>query len=129
MMVPSDRAAHMDVSAPCSATPSKFSFDTRALLGRHAVFVFVFLLCLVYAGKNLNRGWVPHDDGALAQSAERVLAGELPHRDFVEIYSGALDYLHALSFLLFGKTLISMRLMLLAAYLLWLPVVYRIALY
>ena len=95
---------------------------------RHAVFLLVFAISAWYAAANLSRGWVPHDDGALAQGAVRVLAGELPHRDFIEIYSGGLDYLHALVFLLFGKTLMAMRYVLFAAYLLWLPAIYWIAL-
>src|SRR5437588_7262717 len=99
------------------------------LWSRHAVFLLVFGISAWYAAANLSRGLVPHDDGALAQSAERVLHGELPHRDFAEIYSGALDYLHALAFMVFGTTLTSMRLVLFAAFLVWLPVVYRIALF
>ncbi|MFL6300924.1 MAG: glycosyltransferase family 39 protein [Terriglobales bacterium] len=96
---------------------------------RHAAFFFVFAISAWYAAANLNRGWVPHDDGALAQSAERVMHGELPHRDFNEIYTGALDYPHALAFMLFGTTFTSLRLVLFAAFLLWLPVVYRVALF
>ena len=40
----------------------------------------------------LDQGWIPHDDGAFAQSAARVLDGELPHRDFVELYTGGLTF-------------------------------------
>lgn len=75
----------------------------------------------------LRRGWVPHDEGALAQSAERVLRGELPHRDFVEIYTGALSYLNALSFRVFGASLLSPRIVLLLFALLWVPALYRLA--
>ena len=53
----------------------------------------------------LKRGWVPWDAGALGQSAERVLHGQLPHRDFDEIYTGGLSFLHALAFWLFGTKL------------------------
>ncbi len=35
-----------------------------------------------YLGSRLTRGWVPHDEGTLAESAVRVQAGELPHRDY-----------------------------------------------
>src|SRR5947209_4919062 len=96
---------------------------------RHAAFFLVFAISAWYAAENLNRGWVRYDDGALAQMAERVLHGELPHRDFNEIYTGALDYPHALAFMLFGSTLTSLRLVLFAAFLCWLPVVYRVALF
>ncbi len=35
----------------------------------------------MFAASQLNHGWVPWDDGALAQSAQRVLLGALPHRE------------------------------------------------
>ena len=75
----------------------------------------------------LPRGWVPHDEGSIAQSAERVLAGDLPHRDFDELYTGGLTYLNAVAFRLFGETLLAPRIMLFLFFLVWVPVVYRIA--
>src|SRR3954469_8360315 len=95
---------------------------------RHAAFFLVFAVSLWDAAENLNRGWIRHDDGALGQMAERVLHGESPHRGFNEIYTGALDYPHALAFMLFGTTFTSLRLLLFAAFLLLLPGVYRVAL-
>ena len=53
---------------------------------------------------------MPFDDGALAQSAERLLQGQLPHRDFDEIYTGGLTFLNAGAFRLFGISLWSLRL-------------------
>src|SRR3989454_5257856 len=52
-----------------------------------------WVLGAAVGGHYLTRGWVPHDAGSLAQSAERVLAGELPHRDFDEIYTGGASLL------------------------------------
>jgi len=37
---------------------------------------------------HLRRGWIPHDEGGLGESAEWVLEGGLPHRDFDELYTG-----------------------------------------
>jgi hypothetical protein len=54
-------------------------------------------------------GMFPHDEGQYGESAVRILAGELPHRDFHEIYSGGLSYWHALLFWLFGEQLIVLR--------------------
>jgi len=54
-------------------------------------------------------GMFPHDEGQYGQSAVRILAGELPHRDFHEMYSGGLSYWHALLFWLFGEQLIVLR--------------------
>ena len=49
----------------------------------------------VFVTWQLNRGWVPLDEGTLAESAQRVLAGELPHRDFAELYTGGLSFMNA----------------------------------
>jgi len=74
-----------------------------------------------------DRGWIPYDEGILAQSAERVLAGEMPHRDFDELYTGVLSYLHAGSMHLLGRDLRSMRLVLFGAFLCFVPVMYLLA--
>ncbi|MFL5607921.1 MAG: glycosyltransferase family 39 protein [Gemmatimonadaceae bacterium] len=91
------------------------------------VLVAVFAISAAYVSWHLRRGWIPHDDGALAQSAERVLQGELPHRDFDDLYTGGLSYLNAGAFRLFGTTLLSLRLALFAVFLAWVPAVYAIA--
>src|SRR4051812_32907625 len=80
-----------------------------------------------YVAWHLNRGWVPLDEGSLAHAAQRVLLGELPHRDFDDVYTGGLAYLDAAAFRLFGTTLWSMRLMLFAVFLAWVPAVFYIA--
>ena len=82
----------------------------------------------VYLGLYLNRGWYPHDEGALGQAAERVLAGEVPHRDFDEPYTGLLTYLHAAAFAVGGIRLPVLRIPLFLVTLAWLAAVFRIAL-
>ena len=74
--------------------------------------------------KELKRGWVPHDEGTLAHSAERVLYGDVPHRDFDEIYTGGLSYLNAFAFRVFGTKLSSLRYVLYIFFLAWVPSVY-----
>src|SRR5215472_10498088 len=91
------------------------------------ILLFVWLLCAIYIGMNLKRGWVPHDEGALGQAAERVLQGEIPHRDFNDPYTGGLSYLDALVFGLFGINLIWLRYALFVFFLLWVPAVFAIA--
>jgi hypothetical protein len=85
------------------------------------------MLSVAYLVVNLNRGWVPHDEGILGQSAERVLHGELPHRDFNEPYTGGLAYLDAAAFRLFGINLMVLRWVLFAFFLFWVPAVFAIA--
>src|SRR5258708_39275629 len=73
------------------------------------IFLFVWLLSAGYMGANLRRGWVPHDEGILGQAAERVLQGEMPHRDFNDPYTGGLSYLDGAAFRLFGVNLLVLR--------------------
>lgn len=74
--------------------------------------VAILGLACVYVAWLLDRGWIPHDDGLLAQEAERILLGERPHIDFQDPYTGALAYWHALALRLFGVHLLSLRVML-----------------
>ena len=75
----------------------------------------------------MYRGWLPHDEGVLAHSAERVLQGELPHRDFAELYTGGLSGLYAVAFAGLGVGLTTIRTVLFVVALLFVPVVYAIA--
>jgi Dolichyl-phosphate-mannose-protein mannosyltransferase len=101
-----------------------------ALLARReslAIFLLVWIFAAAYLGLNLNRGWVPHDEGILGQSAERILHGELPHRDFEEPYTGGLAYLDAAAFRLFGANLMVLRWLLFSFFLVWVAAVFAIA--
>jgi hypothetical protein len=91
------------------------------------IFLFVWLLSAIYMGLNLNRGWDPHDEGTLGQSAERVLHGEMPHRDFDDPYTGGLAYIDALIFKVFGVNLFWLRLFLFVCFLAWVPAIYALA--
>ena len=99
----------------------------RGRLRVSPAYVTAWAISVLYLARNLYTGWFPHDDGSLAQSAERVLDGQLPHRDFDEIYTGGLDYAHGLAFEVFGHELSSMRLVLLALFVAWVPALYAIA--
>jgi hypothetical protein len=90
------------------------------------ILLLVWLISGVYMGMNLNRGWQPHDEGTLGQIAERVLNGEMPHRDFDDPYTGGLGYIDAFLFRLFGINLFWLRLFLFAFFLAWVPAVYEI---
>lgn len=109
------------VTSPLRVAPIPRSIDAGLVL--LAVLVFSAL----YVAWHLNRGWMPHDEGALGQSAERVLQGQLPHRDFDEIYTGGLAFLNAGAFRLLGITLLPMRLTLYVVFLAWIPAVFSIA--
>jgi hypothetical protein len=95
---------------------------------RWLVLAVVWIASGLFTATFVHRGWVPHDEGTLAQSAERVLRGELPHRDFDEAYTGLLTQVHAAAFRLFGTRLPSLRLVLFVSFLAFVPAVYAIAL-
>ncbi len=99
--------------------------------GRRRLRLVGYLLALaaaaIYLWRFVGRGWIPHDEGMLAQIAERILAGQLPHRDFDDPYTGGLGYLHAMAFLVFGVRIVSLRIVLFLAALAWMPAVFAVA--
>src|SRR6266481_218342 len=103
------------------AVQSRTGATTRAL-----VLLIVWAISVGYMATHLKRGWVPHDEGTLGLSAERVLNGELPHRDFDD-YTGGLTFVHALAFRELGVNSASMRFVLFAAFVAWVPTVYYVA--
>jgi hypothetical protein len=98
----------------------------RAL--RWIVLAAVLAIAGTYVAFHIGRGWVPADDGTLSQSALRVMRGQLPHRDFGEIYTGGLSFIHAMAFRAFGVNLMSLRICVFLFFLAWVPAVYYIAL-
>jgi hypothetical protein len=100
----------------------------RVASRRHAaVLSLVWLLSAAYVGRFVATGWIPHDEGLLAHTAERVLAGERPHRDFDDVYTGGLGELHAAAFAVLGTDLLSLREVVFAAFVGTVPVLYAIA--
>ncbi|MGV2339425.1 MAG UNVERIFIED_CONTAM: glycosyltransferase family 39 protein [Planctomycetaceae bacterium] len=76
---------------------------------------------------DLMTGWFPHDEGQVGQAAERFLQGELPHRDFDDMYTGLLTVLHAGAFQLLGVRTESTRWLLLAASIPFFVSIYRVS--
>jgi hypothetical protein len=89
--------------------------------------LIVILLAGVLLASELNQGWVPYDEGLLGQSAERVLAGQVPHRDYDDPYTGALAYLHAAFFSVGPHTSSTLRIPLFLFTLPWVAALYAIA--
>jgi hypothetical protein len=72
-------------------------------------------MALLFISLFLGVGWLPWDYGMLAQTAIRVLQGEIPHRDFVDPFTGLLTLGNAFVFRVFGVDLIYLRWPLFAA--------------
>ncbi len=71
------------------------------------------VVTVAYLAISMRAGFIAHDEGVLGQSAERVLAGETPHVDFDDLYTGGLSYLHAAAFGALGARSSSLRVVLL----------------
>jgi hypothetical protein len=91
------------------------------------ILLLVWFISGLYAGSSLKRGWFPWDIGAYAQSADRVLHGELPHRDYIDTYTGGLAFLNAFAFRYLGENLATPRLVLFVVFLAWIPAVFWVA--
>jgi hypothetical protein len=102
--------------------PTRYGWHIDAI-----VLLAVVLLSALYVGSLLRVGWIPNDEGTLAQSALRVYQGQLPQRDFADVYTGGLSFIHAAAFRLFGVNLFSLRLSAFAFFLAWLPALYYVA--
>src|SRR5258705_9690069 len=90
------------------------------------VLLVVWAVSIAYMATHLKRGWVPHDEGTFGLSAERVLNGELPHRDFDD-YTGGLTFVHSLAFRELGIDSASMRIVLFVFFVFWVPAVFYVA--
>lgn len=62
-----------------------------------------------------DRYWYPPDDGHYAHVAERLLAGEVLHRDVQEVHGGTINFVNAAALAAFGRRLVSLRYPLAAA--------------
>ena len=104
-------------------------WTVRSSALKASLLLFLWAGAAAYGWTHLDHGWIPHDEGLLAHPAQRVLAGELPHRDFDDLYTGGLAFANAAAFKLLGERLFSMRLVMFAVFILWIPVVYYVARY
>ena len=120
----------MDVDSPVlppSVTASALPSDRAGRVAWGLGLAAVWILGGLYVWYYLDRGWIPFDEGTLAHSAERVLNGELPHRDYIELYTGGLTYLNALAFKVFGIHMMATRYVLFTVFLFWVPALYYAA--
>jgi len=128
-------SAEVRVREADSEKPATTAWEARlAMFSRNDSPARLLVLCLLlviagtYVGVRVNQSWIAVDDGTLAQSALRVLQGQLPHSDFVEIYTGGLSFIHAAAFRVFGVNLLSLRICVFLFFLTWVPALYYVAL-
>ncbi len=79
-------------------------------------FSYIWILLLVlspFLVFFLFRGVVTQDEGYILSSAEKTIQGLLPYRDFRFVYTPGAVFATALSFIIFGTSVISTRILLL----------------
>ena len=81
------------------------AWDLRSV----AALILVVLVSTVVMIAYHNRFWAPADEGKFAHVAERMLAGEVLHRDVQDLHAGYVNFVNATAFSLFGVRIVSMR--------------------
>ena len=74
-----------------------------------AIFVSVTLLNAGLLWWFHDRTWWEPDDGQLAHVAERLLQGDVLHRDIQDVRPGYVNFINAAALYLFGPSLLSLR--------------------
>ena len=91
------------------------------------VLLFTIGISCLYLAPGLDKQWYPWDDGGLAETAQRTLAGQLPHRDFVDTYTGGLSFFDAGVFWLFGTDLLWLRIAMIPFFILFVVATFEVA--
>lgn len=99
-------AAH---AGPASAVIEIARRASRSSRAEYWVAVAMGVGTLAVLWAQIDRGWVPLDDGMLAQIADRIRDGQRPFVDFDDPYTGALGYINAAAMTIAGESLIAIR--------------------
>jgi hypothetical protein len=95
----------MDTDASTGCSHLKVAAST----GEKSLGALMIAAAIVYLIPFVSRAWIPQDDGMLAQAAELVLHGGIPHLDYEEVYTGGLSWLYAGVFRTAGVDLVNIR--------------------
>ncbi len=90
----------------------------KALAGELSCCLLITGVCLAIGLPRYLTGIDLRDEGFMAYGAVRVMEGHIPHRDFVSLQSPLAFYTLAAVFKLFGTSLVSLRALGLAVYIL-----------
>ena len=94
---------------------------------RHLVMLFTWLVSAAIVITHRRDAFYDVDEGLLGETAERVMHGQLPHRDFVDVYTGALGMIDAAGFRIGGVSAETLRTVLVVATLVWIPGLFLVA--
>ena len=88
-----------------SAGSSVGKWDIRSAAALILVVLVSSIIMIIYH----NRFWAPPDEGIYAHVAERVVMGQVLHRDVQDLYAGYAHLANAAAFSLFGVRMVSLR--------------------
>lgn len=75
------------------------------------LFILLYVLLFLAVVLLAVRGVVFSDEGYILYGAERIIQGQIPYKDFHFVYTPGSVYLTALSFLIFGTSILSGRIL------------------
>lgn len=99
----------------------------RATAGEVVVMLLVLTIAASMVWPILFTDWIASDDGGMAQIAERVLRGQLPHRDFDDPWTGGWSFFQAAVFHIWGLSIDLLRVPIFVAWLAGLLLAFRVA--
>jgi hypothetical protein len=94
---------------------------------RYAILGITWLIATLIVVQHRRDVFYDVDEGLLGETAERVMHGQLAHRDFVDVYTGALGVIDAAGFRVWGISAETLRTVLVVATVLWIPVFFVVA--
>ena len=74
----------------------------------------IYFVCLIIFNSVIlfhfhDKFWLPQDEGVFAHIADRMLQGEILHRDIEEVHPGYNGFVNYFAFKVFGRDLLSLR--------------------
>src|SRR5687767_6980629 len=105
----------MEVTADPSLTASAEAPRVRSRAADVAAVATGVVISAAILLRFYNQMWLPGDDGYYAHIAERVLQGQVLHRDVQALHPGYVYVINAVALKMFGHSLVSLRYPLVAA--------------
>ena len=81
----------------------------RGRLSRAVAFAGCLAFAVAFFAHYHNQQWNYYDDGVYLHVADRMLAGEVLHRDVQDMHAGYINFANALALKLFGNDAVSLR--------------------
>jgi 4-amino-4-deoxy-L-arabinose transferase-like glycosyltransferase len=105
-MMPINGTVSIDLEDASVSTPKQ---NLKSSPIERVLPLLIFAICFAYLCIFLRYSTLEPDEGIVLQGAERILAGQVPYRDFFSFYTPGSFYLVALLFRAFGDSFVVAR--------------------